>query len=543
MNNNNDKMSELDTSKLSREELEKLAHKYYNSSKSRREKLSLYSEIIHLLTNLFPNDFTSVCSESGKKKRIINEEAVAKFKQTYEDQLSELNLEVADLETELSQLRHSSAQTIDSLQKRIDKLKESHKSSSEQIFQLFSKRKIIPIDVKIENNSQNSKFSRRLEQDSDSSTDPKEQIEIEINIIGNCFEKLRKVFDELPRGIINSDSKDVEIETRPFLEICLEARVRLSYLMDESEFVSFLKYHLSETEGVLALFNSRFTNQSEKQINIPLTPYEKRLLSYNPETSESYLYSYERPSEIQQRAFMSQKLLPIPRAFLEEDFLSIPSFLLFINPEEAIKIMMITSKPINNLIFIPQTPAEKSLDPSSFYILEHIDSESRTWKLDTYAIRTVRLFKHQYIQSAVKSFRKFYRDVFGDNNYRANLDKILSDKKIERWKQMKVLMENICIVSEEYMLGKLIRNVLMTHASYLPDPEVDIITTAPKVISIECEFRESQNLWKKRLPPNEESEEWLTCCFDSYKTWRPEHTEENFKKRWNALFDRMWNYQ
>lgn len=534
-------MSKLpDFQSFSYEELQTAIAKYYTDLKSKHHKISVFSRVIKSLTGKPAKNFLTKTDDWWA----INVIAIDEFKKNQEDQIHELNSTILLLRQELDQIKQSSAHAIDSLQNEVKELKiNTHKSSPKSSSKLSNSQ--TKINVKTINDNQASTFFRLLEnshlaEKSERATFHQEQIEIELNLIENCFENLRKIFDELPSGITPIDIETVKIDIAPFLNICLDSRVRISYLMNESEFVLFLKDHISDTENILQLFNSRCSNKPDKHLFIPLTPYEKRLLFYNPETSDSYLFCYERPSEIQQRTLISQKLLPSPKPFSNSDFHKIPSYLLFIQLDEAIKTIMITSQPINNIIFIPQTPAENSLDLSSFYVLEDIDSESRSWMLDHHAFQTSRSFRHQYLQTASQCFRKFYRDVFGDNKYRSYFWKILTEKKIERWNQVKILLENLRIVSEEYLLGKIVRSVLIAHASYLPDPETDITSKIPQIISVELEFQEAQERWKKRLPPTDiEPEEWLNYCFDSYKAWTPEQTEEDYRKRWSTAFDKM----
>lgn len=535
-------MSELpDFQNFSYDELQTAITKYYTNLKSKRRQALLFSLIIKSLTGKSAKNFLTKSEDCWT----VNDSAIDEFKKEREVQIHELNSTILLLRQELEQVKQSSDHIIDTLQTEVKELKKinASKSSPKSISKLSNSQE--KINVKTINDHQSSIFSRLLEKNSsmgksERATFQREQIEIELNLIDNCFENLRNVFDELPSGITPIDIEDAKISISPFLNICLDSRVRISYLMNESEFVLFLKDHISDTENILQLFNSRSSNKSDKYLFMPLTPYEKRLIFYNPETSDSYLFCYERPSELQQRTLIRQNLLPRPRPFSNSDFQKIPSYLLFIQLDEAIKTIMITSHPINNIIFIPQTPAENSLDLSSFYILEYIDSESRSWMLDHHAFQISRSFRHQYLQAASQFFRKFYRDVFGDNKYRSYFWKILAEKKIERWSQVKILLENIRIVSEEYLFGKMVRNVLIAYASYLPDPETDTIFKSSQIISVELEFQEAQERWKKRLPPTDvEPEEWLNYCFDSYKAWIPEQTEEDYRKRWNIAFDKM----
>lgn len=516
-------MSELDVQNFSREELEAKFIKCEKLRKISRDKMYAYSHAITSLTDRPAKDFIFMQSTLGGKEWRQNKDVIVQFKQErekhFQEQISQLNSKILSLQEELNRLR------VDK-ECKLSSRKNTHED--------------ISLDIKTANDDQTVSFSRNLQKNFNGSKEEwnifrKEQSEIEINIINSCIENLRQTFDRLPKGIIPIDIKAVEIEINPLLEIFQDARVRLSYFVDESKFVVFLKTYLTQAVNVLSLFNSRHSNQAEKHLTIPLTAYEKRLLVYNSKASDSYLACYERPSEIQQRAFTCRMSRSDPSVFTSSQFQNFPSYLLFIQPEEAIRIMMITTYPINNLVFIQQKNEEKTSDSYSFYALETITPESRSWKLDAYASQTSQSFQHQYLQNASQCFRKFYQDVFGHNKYLPNFEKILDDK-IERWKQMKILSENIRIVSDEYLLGKLVRSVLFSHASYFPEPEIDIIIDIPQPANARKDFKAIQERWKKGLSPvDQESEEWLNHCFDSYKSWSPEQTSKQYQQRWTAF--------
>lgn len=503
-------MSELNVEDLSREELETKCAKYYSLSMIRKNRMLAYSAIIKSLTGKSAKNFISIQEEVWG----VNGDAIAQFKR-------EQDAEILSLQKELEETRRK----IEESEKLSNLSKDSRKTHS---------------DMKIVNDNQATVFSQYLQKNVCTSASElimfrKEQSEIEVNIIDDCIENLRKIFDSLPKGIILIDIKTIEIEINPFLRICLDSRVRLSYFLDELKFVTFLRSHLIQMENVLNLFNSRNSNQSEKRLTIPLTSYEKRLIFYNAKTSDSYLTCYERPSEIQQRALSSQTFRLELETFSESDFQKIPSCFLFIQPEEAIRMMMITFAPINNLICVSYDNENKSPDSCSFYTLVKISPESRIWKSDMYAYQICVSFQHQYLQNASQCFRKFYHDIFGHNNYVVNFEKIF-EEKTERWRQMKILLENIKIVSDNFMLGKLVRSVLFAHALYFPEPEIDIMINTIQPSGIQQEFKDAQARWLKGLPATEEeSESWLSGCFDSYKTWSPRQTDAQYQQRWIFL--------
>jgi hypothetical protein len=269
-----------------------------------------------------------------------------------------------------------------------------------------------------------------------------------------------------------------------------------------------------------------------------LSPYEKGLLWYKPEQpSESYLACYERPIDIQQRVLVSGRIAPKLSPFgpLEE----FPCSFVYAQPEDVVKIVLLTSRPINNAVFIPVAGAGGP-DHWSFYLLDALRGDHRMWKLDPHAIYLTRLFQHQYLQTAERIFKAFYRDVMGHNEYKADLETSIEAKSVERWKQMAALYENIQVVSDEYLLGEIVRRVILTHATHYPREDVDQFQGDRDPPDAQADFKRVRERWRAGLPPcEEEPEEWLDHAFDKYKGWRPEHTAGRYRQRWTGYLEQQ----
>lgn len=98
---------------------------------------------------------------------------------------------------------------------------------------------------------------------------------------------------------------------------------------------------------------------------------------------------------------------------------------------------------------------------------------------------------------------------------------------------MKILWENLQIVSDEYLVGEVLRKVIRTQAPLYPKEDVDFLQTDRDVGDAAPEFKRVRDRWKNSLPAwEEEPEGYLYDCFDKYKVWNPSITREKYYRRW-----------
>ena len=116
-----------------------------------------------------------------------------------------------------------------------------------------------------------------------------------------------------------------------------------------------------------------------------------------------------------------------------------------------------------NLIYLP---IEKSTsdDPYSFYYLSSVNKDKRYWKMDCRLEDFTNSVIDNMMPYMVDNFRKMYRDVFGDNDYRPEYKTRcqLTECDCEQ------LLKNIFILSDRKIIGKILRSTIKEHAEYTP---------------------------------------------------------------------------
>lgn len=426
-----------------------------------------------------------------------------------------------ELDKEYFELKTMYEGQLQQMQKTIDILIDKNKYL-EEINPVEKKIRLINFLRNRVNNTTTSKTNEKYENE-------KQLISEYITIIKDVFEQ----FTNMPH---RPSIKTIENEISIVMKNISESRFRLSYILSDEEYKAFITEHIKELEDIFKIFRSRCSTDDFDNISLGLLPYDKGLIFYDS-LKDSYLYSYEKMFDIQKRYTESYENEQL--SYFKGGFSVLKYFLHFCHIEDIVERIMITSKPINNIVFIP---LKESVGPDyfSFYIYEsdNYKEKKRNWRLDSHLLHTVKLFVQIFNQTAIPLFKQFYNDVFGHNSYVPNFEKLMEQKNILHWTQMKLLWENIQIVNDEHMIGEICRKIIKNKATYLPNKLDDTLReTKDKNSNIE-EFKRLRNNYNQGLPAYlEEPEEYIYLCFDKVNRWNKEDTKDKYLSRWKNFLN------
>jgi hypothetical protein len=116
-----------------------------------------------------------------------------------------------------------------------------------------------------------------------------------------------------------------------------------------------------------------------------------------------------------------------------------------------------------NVIYLP-LPKNTTIDPYSFYILDRISKEKRYWKMDCRLEELSISLSENVIPYMINSFRKLYKDVFGDNDFR----KDFSNKCQITECDCEQLLQNIILLGQPKELCNMMRKMVKDKATYTP---------------------------------------------------------------------------
>lgn len=169
---------------------------------------------------------------------------------------------------------------------------------------------------------------------------------------------------------------------------------------------------------------------------------------------------------------------------LKQLFLSVSKEELFIPLEEwwALKLKL------EVLYYVPPAKAEQKV-LSFFYVNDH-HRVNYSMKIDAYLHQTLQTFSTNYYEFAIDEFRDYYKGIFGDLVLRPNfLQKV---KTLLSWGMYRILFMNICITSNVFLFGELLRtwtknSVFYPHKNYKLEKKypsfIDADITNQKILS------------------------------------------------------------
>lgn len=535
--------------KVNEEKLHELIEK--NSPKTSSQKIESPCKT-PLNTQLNKNEFLSPRTEIINENNLADHIKAMLTIQNLRKQLSELQDANIFLEKELLKQREESNSIIEELKRKLQVAENDNPiyQQKQTIHTMMANRKNIPIYPVMGKNPDGiiasklfgseylyGKIDTRVQLFS-------EQVDNEMKIIEQFMTNIKNVFETLPTGVSKLTENTVCLDVNTVLMELQKSRHRLSFMMKEKDFADFLGEHVLELREILELLGSKTIHGTK--LNMFLTHYERGIL-WMKENNDNYLYGHESLLEIQKRLLTSVRLDNKLKPFKKT--IEFSSVHLFSQLEDTANAVLITSTPFNNIIYIP-LKTSFAPDYYSFYYLERFESENednficsrtRVWKLDSHLLYVTRIFAQKYQEFAVEAFRRFYYDVFGHNNYIKGFESLFEEKGIVRWKQFKILFENIQICSDEYLLGEILRKVIYRRVQSYPQDKIDIFQGDKDSPAVALDFKNMRQRWNKKLPAyEEEPEEYLYNCFDTCILDREDRDNFNkrYQERWACFLNR-----
>jgi len=126
---------------------------------------------------------------------------------------------------------------------------------------------------------------------------------------------------------------------------------------------------------------------------------------------------------------------------------------------------------------------------SFYYIIDQL-RVNYAMKIDPYLHTTIQTIAPNYTDFAIEEFRDYYKNIFGHNKFEKTF--IEKTKVLLSWNSYRILFINICIVSNVFLFGELLRewtkaNVMFPSKNYKLDKRypsfIDSDITNQKIIS------------------------------------------------------------
>jgi hypothetical protein len=211
----------------------------------------------------------------------------------------------------------------------------------------------------------------------------------------------------------------------------------------------------------------REKNYTEKKsstiISNGLTALESRLLSYG-----SYTQTHIEIDEIQKLEISLELEKYSPKEYVQYDSVAFVNYfhnygLVLFSLKKNLERYLFNRYDFWNVVYL-QLPKNTKDDPYSFYILERVTKEKRYWKMDCRLEDLSSNLISSILPIMVGMFRKLYKDVFGDNDFRNDFSSKCQITECD----CEQLLQNIILISKPKEFYNLVREMVVNKATYIP---------------------------------------------------------------------------
>lgn len=244
----------------------------------------------------------------------------------------------------------------------------------------------------------------------------------------------------------------------------------LQYLRKSSvEWLDIQEYHTNIHEDIKKLENLFKKKNFEKGkykkiISESLSPMESRITKY-----QDYFKNYLTVEDMQlmKKCFKAQiKFENKYISFTSSIFKYLKNYnIVLFTIKELLEHILLNTHGFNNIVYI-HIPSSKKSDPHSFYILEDIQTETNEnlWRMDCRFEDISKDISSQLLPYAIDLYKKIYKDIFGDNNFREDLE----DHCGVTGSELEQLAENIFNLHDLKKLRNILKDIILEKAILNP---------------------------------------------------------------------------
>lgn len=265
-------------------------------------------------------------------------------------------------------------------------------------------------------------------------------------------ESLEKLFDTITKTRVYT----VSLSSMKKLRNKLLGKLRLE------DYKTLLIDHIKRLDTI---FSQR--NYAPKKIatiiSSSLTPLDMRLSHY-----EGYTNVNIDADEVHKFGLALEILIEHEKRFVccdkKEFFSNIKNYgLALFELRECVKRCLVNRYGFQNIIYLA-SPKSSLKDPYSFYTLEKIKEEKRCWKMECRLEDFSTDFSQDVLPYCISLFRKIYKDVFSDNEYRPDY---MSKAQILE-EDCEQLIQNIILLAKPMHLCKMFQELITSTSTFTP---------------------------------------------------------------------------
>lgn len=239
-------------------------------------------------------------------------------------------------------------------------------------------------------------------------------------------------------------------------------RWRIFGRMSISAYQDLVYEHIRTIEDIFR--DKNYTvKKSTAIISKGLSPLESRLTAYG-----NYTESHLEVDEIQRFGTVldlgsdhAKEYVPFEDAKIR-DYFSNYGVVLF-SIRQNIRRYLFNRYGFHNVVYLP-LPKNTDDDPYSFYVLERVNKDKRYWKMDCRLENLSTNLITDVLPYMVSMFRRLYRDVYGDNEFRSDYANKcqLTECDCEQ------LLQNIILMGQPKEFCIVLRDIVKNKSTYQP---------------------------------------------------------------------------
>mgnify|MGYP000689170462 CR=1 FL=1 len=271
-----------------------------------------------------------------------------------------------------------------------------------------------------------------------------------------CISKARKEF-----AMIFSNLRRSRVYTKLLVQL-RDARWNIFGRLSINDYYDLVKDHVAKMESIFA--EKKYdVRKSTGIICKGLSPIESRMLGYG-----FYYNKHLHIDEIQRMGDVLDMSRIQDREYVPFDVDKLCNYFynygtVIFNLRVSLERFLFNQYDFNNIIYLP-LPKNTEDDPYSFYTLENVNKNKRYWKMDCRLEFLSFSLASNILPYLISMFRKIYRDVFGDNEFRPDYNTINQITECD----CEQLAQNILLMGQPKKFCNLVREVVRNNAEHYP---------------------------------------------------------------------------
>jgi hypothetical protein len=297
--------------------------------------------------------------------------------------------------------------------------------------------------------------------------EPTEQDRIDkISLVDSKIQDILEGFEDLKE--VEKSFQDTFIalkQSRIYTKILSDLGKKRMSIFGRMSLASYKNLLSEQIRMMESIFREK--NYTEKKsstiISNGLTALESRLLSYG-----SYTQTHIEIDEIQKLEISLELEKYSPKEYVQYDSVAFVNYfhnygLVLFSLKKNLERYLFNRYDFWNVVYL-QLPKNTKDDPYSFYILERVTKEKRYWKMDCRLEDLSSNLISSILPIMVGMFRKLYKDVFGDNDFRNDFSSKCQITECD----CEQLLQNIILISKPKEFYNLVREMVVNKATYIP---------------------------------------------------------------------------